>query len=417
MKKNEKKLLDRIFHRSKQMTDSLEVHLERPENGYYESVSVRFGYAQVILFVALFVFVVFSFLRNSQLITYSNFYYFFKDLNASAESVDLNGVSSVTYPTDTEQSFTLYRNGLAVAGNQSVTVFSATGRQTVSKLLDHYSHPVAIGSGKYLLVYESGGNRYSLYNFYNLIHSGTTEYPIASAAISDCGMYALISSSESYTSVVSLYNDRFELINRYNKNGYVMDVSIDEKGTHLAILTSDQSGSAFSTRLEIYRAGTDTPENTVTLGSSIGVDCEYTDPLSLTVLCSTEIYFLKSDGSLKETYSFDGKSLQCAQNSENGIAVCLKGRVISEKNMIILFDKSGKMMYNNTVPERIEQIALYEDTAYLLFSGGIRRVQKGNEQGELLLTDTEERILLALGKDEFLLCSPQKAVYMQFPKS
>ena len=415
MKKGEKYIFGRSRQKQNQLTDPTSIQLDAPRNEYYEAVSVRFGHAQVILFVALFAFVILSFLRNSELITYRNFYYFFKDLNASAESVDLTGLSSVTYPTDDEQSFTLYRNGLAVAGNQSVTVFSATGRQTVSKLLEHYSHPVAVGSGKYLLVYESGGTRYSLYNFYNLIHSGSTEYPIASATVSECGMYALISSSESYNSVVLLYNDRFELINRYNKNSYVMDACIDEKGSRLTVLSSALENGAFATKAEIYKPGASEAEATVSLGNAIGIECTYADPSHLIVLCSNEAYFLKSDGRVLEKHSFEGETVRFADLGAHGLALCMDGRIISEKNTIILFDKTGKMLYNNTVPEKIEQIAANEDAVYLLFSGGVRRVlyREGGEES-VLPANTEERVMLALGKNELLLCSPQKAVYLQF---
>ena len=127
--------------------------LERERNEYYENISAGLGIMQVVLYLSLFAFVVLSFLSNTNLITYQNFYHFFQDLNASAERVDIFTHDSVSYSTDEEQSFTLYRKGLAVAGNTGVTIFSATGRQLVSHGIQ-YNDPVAVGSGKYLLVYE-----------------------------------------------------------------------------------------------------------------------------------------------------------------------------------------------------------------------------------------------------------------------
>ncbi len=397
------------------MTDSPTLNVEKERNEYYESVSVRFGYAQVVLFVSLFVFIVLSFLSNTELITYRNFYYFFKDLNASAERVDLTDADHVTYSTNEEQSFALYRNGLAVAGNRSVTIFSATGRQTVSKLIDHYRHPIAVGSGKYLLVYESGGTRYSVYNFYNQIYAGSTDHPIQFATVSDCGTYALVTSSESYTSVVSLYNDRFELLNRYHKNAYVMDVDINEKGTALAILSSTVSGGAFASELEIYEMKKPTEGSKVSLGTSIGIDCQFSDGSNLIALCGSGIYFLKHDGSLQNRYSFEGKSLRCADLTQNGAAICLDGTGISEKNTVISFDKTGNMLYNKTVPEAADQIAQSGETVYVLFSGGIRQISsQKNKEDRVLQTNTEERVLLAVNENEILLCSPQKAVYFYF---
>ena len=202
--------------------------LTKERNEYYENVSAGLGIVQVVLYLSLFAFVVLSILSNTNLITYQNFYHFFQDLNASAERVDIFTHDSVSYATDEQQSFTLYRKGLAVAGNTGVTIFSATGRQLVSHVIQ-YNDPVAVGSGKYLLVYERGGKQYSLYNANTQMHVGETEYPITGAAVSDSGMYALISSASDANSAVYLYNNRFALINIYKnigQRGYINSLFI-----------------------------------------------------------------------------------------------------------------------------------------------------------------------------------------------
>lgn len=388
---------------------------ERPRNEYYETVSSRLGVFQVVLYLSLLAFVVLSFFRNTQLITYRNFYYFVKDLNASAETVNLFETDSVGYPTSEQQSFTLYRKGLAAAGNDSVTIFTATGRQTVSLTLDQYRNPAAVGSGRYLLVYEVGGTRYSLYNSYSRISSGTTEYPITCAAVSDSGMYAIASSSAEYTSVVSLYNNRFALINRYNKTGYVMSLDLNEKGTALAILTSSPEDGALLTELSVYPPRADAASFVTPLGSDIGVSCSFSSAGTVNVLCSGEMYCVSSGGSVTARYHFGGRSLLCAENGENGLSVCLKSLDLSEKNSLIIFDKNGKLLYNEEVPDSASQIARYGDTVFLLCADGVARIRTGDKTGAGFLScQTEKRKLLAVGDDEILLCSPQKAVYLSY---
>ena len=169
------------------------VRREKPESAkdvksaYYETASARFGIAQVVIFLALLAFVILSLLNNRELVTYENFYYFFKDLNAV--NLDLYDADTVAYPTDEIQSFTLYRKGLAVGGNNSVSVFTQSGRQLISASVS-YRNPVALGSGKYLLVFDLGGTGYSLYNSYSQIHSGSTDAAITAGAISPEGSFA-----------------------------------------------------------------------------------------------------------------------------------------------------------------------------------------------------------------------------------
>ena len=188
---------------------------DTPVNEYYETVSERLGVAQVILYLLLLAFTVVSLLANTGLITYQNFYYFFKDLGASAEAVDVLHNDAVSYPADSDQSFTLYRKGVAIAGNASVTVFSSSGRQLLTDNVVFQS-PVTVGSGKYLLVYELGGTQYALYNTYTRVYSGNTERPITGADISSSGTYAIVSDSSEYNSIVEVYNSNFHRINRYS---------------------------------------------------------------------------------------------------------------------------------------------------------------------------------------------------------
>ena len=382
-------------------------------NEYYENISAGLGILQVILYLSLFAFVVFAFLTNTNLITYQNFYHFFQDLNASAERVDIFSHDSLSYPTDEEQSFTLYRKGLAVAGNTSVTIFSATGRQLVSHGIQ-YNDPVAVGSGKYLLVYERGGRQYSLYNANTQMHAGETEYPILGAAISDSGMYAIISSASDANSAVYLYNNRFALINIYKKGGNVLDVAISSDGSRVAILTviPNEGGVSTSVMLAEPRKGTAIAENIV--ASSMGVRCHFTESGKLVALCTTGVAYLSAEGRVEFFYDFEGKIPTTADLSEDGVAVCLKKTEISEKNIIIIFDKSGKIVYNDVVPQSVDQIAYRSGVLFFADHGGVSRldIQSGQVDFEEYVTDG--KVLLAINEREILLCSPQKAVYITF---
>ena len=382
-------------------------------NEYYENISAGLGILQVILYLSLFAFVVFAFLTNTNLITYQNFYHFFQDLNASAERVDIFSHDSLSYPTDEEQSFTLYRKGLAVAGNTSVTIFSATGRQLVSHGIQ-YNDPVAVGSGKYLLVYERGGRQYSLYNANTQMHAGETEYPILGAAISDSGMYAIISSASDANSAVYLYNNRFALINIYKKGGNVLDVAISSDGSRVAILTviPNEGGVSTSVMLAEPGKGTAIAENIV--ASSMGVRCHFTESGKLVALCTTGVAYLSAEGRVEFFYDFEGKIPTTADLSEDGVAVCLKKTEISEKNIIIIFDKSGKIVYNDVIPQSIDSLVYREGTLFWTDHAGVSRLNVASGEIDFEEYETDGKKLLVLDSKEILLCSPQKAVYITF---
>ena len=387
--------------------------MEKQRNEYFENISAGLGILQVVLYLSLFAFVVLSFLTNSKLITYQNFYHFFQDLNASAERVDVFTHDSISYSTNDEQSFTLYRKGLAVAGNTGVTIFSATGRQLVSHGIQ-YNDPVAVGSGKYLLVYERGGKQYSLYNANTQMFEGKTEYPITGAAVSDSGMYALISSASDANSAVYLYNERFSLINLYKRSGNVLDVTISANGDRIAILTVSPKNGGFSTTVLLAEPGKGTAIAETELDSSLGISCHFTKTGKIATLCTTGVAYFSANGKLDFFYDFEGKMLATAELNEDGVAICLKKSEISEKNIVILFDKSGKIVYNGVVSKSINSVAYLEGALFWTDYSGVSRLDLDSGQIDFEEYATDGKVLLAVNDKEVLLCSPQKAVYITF---
>ena len=407
--------MKRIRHFFEKRMKKLPVDPNEMRNEYYENVSVRFGIAQVVLFLLLFSFVILSFVGNTELITYRNFYYFFKDLNASVEAVDIFEVDSLTYPTDTEQSFALYRKGLAVAGTSSVTVFSATGRQILSVSVN-YRNPRAVGTGKYLLVYEAGGTQYSLYNSDVQIHSAKTEYPIYGAEVSDSGKYALITSSRDYATVVSLYGSNFSHLADYNfKNKYVMDVTLDSQGTRIGILCSIPEDGAFSTSLLLAEIGKKTEIGEPQISDSLGISCSFTASGKIAVLCSDSVVYLSDRGQReREKYNLDGLEVTYADVGAYGIVLAAKVSTVSEKSTVIVFDKDGNAVYRAETAEKIGQVLRSGRSVFWKSANGVTRLrlQNGSISEKACLTDG--RVLLAVSDDEVLCCSPQKAVYVGF---
>ena len=397
----------------KKRSDRAGVRLERPLDAYYEGISERFGITQVILYLSLLVFVVFSLIGNTGLLTYQNFYYFFKDLGASAETVDVLHTDGLSYPTDSAQSFTLYRQGLAVAGNTSVTVFTPSGRQVISQKLQ-YSNPMAVGSGKYLLVYEADGLQYSLYSSYAQVRTGKSRNPIRAAAVSESGAYLLLSASDEFPSEMELYDDSFERIGYFTLSSYVTDVAINQKGTVFAFLTAEVSGGSYATSVHLYETGRSEPVAVTSLGDGLGLSCAFTDSGNLSVISSDGVRFLSPRGALTGEYRLGGMQIQSADQNGDGCALILKKNGISSKKDAIVFDKSGKMLYNDSITETADGIRLAGSTVFLLCGDGVVRIRTENGRTQKIACVTDRRTMLAYDDSCVLICSSKRAVFCRF---
>ncbi len=383
-----------------------------PESAYYEKISERFGILQILLYVSLFAFVVVSLLFNTHLITYQNFYLFFKDLNASVELPTAGNTDVLTYQTGKEMDFTLYRGGLAVTTENSITLFSATGRQTLSRTVS-YRDPVSVGAGKYLLVYEQGGYNYSLFNSYTQIFEGKSEYPINDAAVSDSGIYALVTGSKTHTTEVTLYSERFSVINRYQKNGYVTDVAIEKDGKYVAVLTVGAKDGFAESELMLCIPGEGESAASLSV-NAMGWMLSFTDNDRIAVLFDTGLYFYNTRCQEINSYSFDSQRLLHADVGTNGAALCLSRDGIDRENRLLLFDKNGKLLYAHNTYENVYGISRCENALYWTTDTHVWRMNRKNGKTDSTVVSTSDMYLLAVDGREALLCSPQKAEYITF---
>lgn len=390
------------------------VSLDTGGNPVYERLSEKFGIAQVVLYLALLLFVALSFLRNTELITYENFYYFFKDLGAFADPLDTSGGDTVTYSPSDEQSFTVYRDGLAVAGNRSVSIFSEGGRQTVGETVT-YSHPVAVGTGKYLLVYDLGGMRYSVYNSYARMRVGTTDYPILGAAVSESGAFAIVTSTERYAYAVLLYDNRFEPLAEYGfAKSVVCDAVLADDGGRIGILLSDTTEEGCTSRFLCYEVGRETPTFEAAVGDSLGISCAQTGNGTYAILCRDGLTFLSGRGKTEGTFSFGNDLLHAFCAGEDGVTLLLKKTAVSVANRLIVFDKSGKIVYNEETETTVRSLARAGDSVFWLDEDGIVRLNIRTGRIETRSASVVDRRLLAVNANEVFLCSPQMALRVRF---
>ncbi len=384
---------------------------------YYAHVSAAYKVAQRILWISFVCFLTLTIALNYQHITYDNFYYLIKDMSGAAQAGN-SQYETLSYESDSRQNFVLYRGGVATVSPSKLSLFTATGRRTLNAT-SSYSSPYVISSNKYVLVYDTSGTTFSLYNTFSRVHTETLDYPITNAHIADDGSFVIVTRTADSRAMIYLYNKSFKRVAEISGDYYVFDAVMDSDQKKLALLTYDVGQGTGCTALAIYDLAKMEREKEITKIEQIKYEGEF--PLScgflgndtFAVLTDQCIRILDGSYEVKEiSDNYSGGTLTGYCLNEAGVAVSYSD---SSKNLVIAFDKSGNMLYNDFVTFTVSDIAVYEDYVFLQTEQGVTRIYAPTGAEEHLSSGQGK--LLIYNADTALVCGESKAEYLAFKKA
>ena len=387
---------------------------------YYASVSARYKVAQRILVLLLVFFLLFSIFTNIKEITYGNLFYFVRDFG-NAVDIESTNYETLSYDVYQNQVFSLYRGGVAAVSPSNVSVFTATGRRTLKSRAD-FVVPYAVCSDKYVLVYDISGSSFALYNSFSKVYTESFDYPVTDAAISDSGVFAVLTRSSDYRSVINVYNKSFKLIGRYSKNTYATDVAIDETGERMAVLFYDVGDGRGRTTLRVYDISNrgasdkrDPDEDRILCEREIEyvfpLSCSFSSRGALSVITDGSMLLFDDKLDLGEQVAYNGE-VSAIYTGENGSAAALRSGALNDLNRIIAFDGEGKLLYDETVRSSVREISMLDGYAFIKSDTGVMRINTRNGDEEKY--DCQSGRMLVYDSSTAIICAESKAIYIKF---
>lgn len=136
----------------------------------------------------------------------------------------------------------------AVLTDTSLIILNPSSKEVTNRQLA-YSNPVMKTSSDRILVYDIGGNGFSIHNRSSLLFEETTQYAISVCAIGDYGNFAIATKDEVYSGIVTFYSYKFKETFEWNSgNSYIIALALSPDGNYGAAVTLNaQSGNAYST--------------------------------------------------------------------------------------------------------------------------------------------------------------------------
>ena len=85
---------------------------------------------------------------------------------------------------------------------------------------------------------------------------------------------------------------------------------------------------------------------------------------------------------------------------------------VSDKNEILVFDKKGELIYDETVSSEVLGLCVCDGYIFIKNSDGVRRINIRNSSYEQL--ECQDGRMLVYDKETALVCAEAKAVYIKF---
>lgn len=380
--------------------------------GYYREISLRYATWQLVAIILLAVFLGVSLLTNASMLSGDNLAFFVRDMTASVSIREDAARDTLVYASDEDNRYELFREGLAVFGDEKLTVFTATGRESYSEYIS-FATPRLAASGHYLAAYDLGGTSYRLYNSFTCVKRGTAEAAIRTITAANDGSYAIVTDDAEYATRVTLYDDDHRAINRYRLKQYTVCADLSEDGSRLLLGSFSSQNGRMATHLMLATPGRSTADAEWTVTDAYPVAVQLTD--DGVMLLSTEfVAWFDLTGKELSRHTFSSASVHSYRLNEYGCVLSVRADLVRADMRVLAFDNEGRQVYNIVTNGAPEDVVLYQETLGVLTSGTLIAYQNGDETPTLETSLTGDYTsILCCDRDEFVLCGPGKAVVMR----
>lgn len=375
---------------------------------YLAKVSYRYKYFKQLLCLLLLILLL-SFVLNGNL-SYEKYYFLAKDMKLASDFVT-SSHDTVTYNVGDSQSFALYRGGIAVASRERISILSASGRELYSQSHE-YSNPSLISSDRFLLLYDVGGRKLSVFNSFSELKKQTFEYPLLGASISDSGDFAVITRNDKYDSVVSVFTQNGARYDYYFATGRAVGVSLSENGTKMAVALAYADNTEMNGEVRVYKVGSKDYNYAKLTFAGIPYSLKMYDNGNVCALGSKGVNTFSEDMNMLGEYLTD-RDIFVHSFADDGIALAHLSDNHA-KTDVLLLDKRGKISYRDEFSNGVTGVATCDGYVYLQTLSGFERVNTFFHLSEKIELSASNFKMLCVDSKTIVACADAYARFLNF---
>ena len=290
---------------------------------------------------------------------------------------DENSVNTISY----------IDNLILRVDDNHIELYDENGNKTTT-FSHNYEDPIVRVEGKRMLVYDNGGNNFEVLNKKNQVYEKTVDQQILLAAIAKNSNVAVVTQTEKYASVLTVYDSNGSEIYNWSSNMRVLNVSFTNDGSGCYISTFDSQNGEMQSKIH-YISFDSTQEvmQSETL-DTLALDVCLNDNDNYWVVGDTKFYKLDNEGKILLEYEYTIElvdyaiSDNCAAVVFNGVqrktgslAVFSSDSTQSTPDNVLYTDggypKKLKISSNKIILLKENEIEAYDDSGNLLATAAV----------------------------------------------
>lgn len=291
------------------------------ENTYYARISRKLRAAKYIALLLMVVSAVLILWAYRGGITYDNLRYLLRDMDTAGHTAV--GGDTVYYTANETNTYLFFRGDLAVGSADGIAFHRALGSRSFFDEV-HFKAPVLVGSEKYMLAYDSGGNSFYVYNSISRVYDETLDTPVLAAAAADNGSFAILTENKVGSYEIRIYDRNFEKIATLTRSGDVYAIGFLGDG-RLWLCEVLAENATLCTDYSLYTVGNADIDSTHRESGLVLQSGMLKKDIFL--LTDRSLVLLNEGGETVATHTFGTADVLYADANADGVAVLLEDNV------------------------------------------------------------------------------------------
>lgn len=350
-------------------------------------------------------------------------YYFRGDISAwfreiqarqqTNEPAVLSPYSRIAFEPDSDNVYALFGDSLAVINKGNFKIYSADGTEQLSLQLS-YSRPALCTSGEQIIAYDRGGTKLTVASQSALI--GTLEIPgsIISVGTNAGGYFAVTHEDERYRAVVSVYDDRQNLVYQWQTSEYyVMRAALAPDGKSMTATAYTQSDGNFISRIfyfDLNRA--DSYRATVDINGTIVTNTYYIADDTVCLVGDDRAVVTDIDGNTLYEYEYGNDMIKTGAAADGYVVLTMLDRTSGlGAKMVLLAPDAQEALVANTSDD-IRKMAACGNYIAVLYTQGVQLFNAALEPLSAEVDVSQVRDILVNGDGRVLLIYASDAGYI-----